>query len=80
MRAHTHPHAHTHTHHDHRRRRATILLEFIKAGQGIEDKIALYRDEIDGTMLQLLEKRMEVAAQLEKRPEVLQGLNLLHRR
>lgn len=46
----------------------------------MEEAIAQHRGNIDDTMLELLEQRMAAAEQVERQPEVLQGLQLLYRR
>ncbi|KAL4423865.1 hypothetical protein ABPG75_001166 [Micractinium tetrahymenae] len=61
-------------------RQSEALLAIIQAGERVEEVIAERRADIDETTLKLLERRIGAAQQMEKRPEVVQGLQLLYRR
>ncbi|KAL4854390.1 hypothetical protein ACK3TF_004902 [Chlorella vulgaris] len=61
-------------------RQSEALLAILQSGELIEEVIAKHRQDIDATTLQLLARRMEAAKQVEKQPEVLEGLQLLYRR
>ncbi|KAI7838796.1 hypothetical protein COHA_007411 [Chlorella ohadii] len=63
-------------------RQAMALLAIMQAGEDVEEAIAQHRDDIDEKMLRLLERRMRAAQQLEQeaQQDVLEGLQLLHRR
>ncbi|KAL4446212.1 hypothetical protein ABPG77_003019 [Micractinium sp. CCAP 211/92] len=61
-------------------RQSEALLAIIQAGERVEEVIAERRADIDATTLQLLEGRIEAARQVEKRPDVVEGLQLLYRR
>lgn len=60
-------------------RKSAILMEIIESGTSVEQTIEKYSDEIDHVMLQLLEKRIQVARQLEQEDEVVQGLYVLYK-
>ncbi|PRW61467.1 PALE chloroplastic isoform B [Chlorella sorokiniana] len=63
-------------------RQATALLAIMQAGEAVEEVIAQHREDIDEEMLRLLDRRMQAAEQLEPelQEDVLEGLQLLHRR
>lgn len=62
-----------------RARKSAILLEILESGGSVERVIEQYSDEIDHTMLELVEKRIQAARQLEQEEEVVQGLIALYR-
>lgn len=57
-----------------------ILMSILQSGENIESKIVEYRDSIDEEMLQILEKRIEVMAEEEGTPQILETLELIWRR
>lgn len=61
-------------------RQSQALLAIMQAGEQLEEAIAERRGDIDAITLELLARRMRTAEQLERSPEVLQGLQLLYRR
>jgi hypothetical protein len=61
-------------------RKAQALMEIMQAGAGVEEAISRHSAEIDDTLMELLQRRMEAARHLEKQSEILQGMEMLHRR
>lgn len=60
--------------------KSRILMQIMQAGSTVESVIAQYQNEIDDTMLELLQKRIDAARRLERTQEVVEGLILLYRR
>ena len=52
----------------------------MQAGAGVEEAIARHRTDIDATMIELLQRRMDAAQHLERDKEVLQGMEMLQKR
>lgn len=61
-------------------RKAQALMEIMQAGAGVEEAISRHSADIDDTMMELLQRRMEAARHLEKQREILQGMEMLQRR
>ncbi len=61
-------------------RKAQALMEIMQAGAGVEEAISRHSADIDDTMMEFLERRMDAARHLEKQNEILQGMELLQRR
>lgn len=61
-------------------RKAQALMEIMQAGAGVEEAISRHSADIDDTMMELLQRRMEAARHLEKQSEILQGMEMLQRR
>jgi hypothetical protein len=61
-------------------RKAQALMEIMQAGAGVEEAISRHSADIDETMMELLQRRMEAARHLEKQSEILKGMELLQRR
>lgn len=60
-------------------RKAAILMEIMDSGASVEQTIEKYSDEIDHVMLELVEKRIQAARQLEQQDEAVQGLVALYK-
>ncbi|KAL6769483.1 hypothetical protein ACKKBG_A31190 [Auxenochlorella protothecoides x Auxenochlorella symbiontica] len=61
-------------------RRGSILLEIARAGEKVEDVISQYSAEIDVEMLEMLERRIELARDSPEENGALEGLTILHQR
>lgn len=55
-------------------------MEIMQTGAGVEQTISRHSADIDDTMMELLQRRMEAARHLERQSEVLQGIEMLQRR
>ena len=55
-------------------------MEIIQAGAGVEEAISRHSADIDDTMIELLQRRMDAARQLERSTEVTDGMAALQRR
>ncbi|GAB4814994.1 hypothetical protein N2152v2_002040 [Parachlorella kessleri] len=61
------------------RRKSQLLMDIMDSGEQVEERIQQHQDDIDGDMLQLLTKRIELASALQQN-EAVEGLQLLYRR